>query len=177
MAKGDNLINTLSLVKIGLKKDLVTLLCKFFALENPALRNIDLSRNYMRAEDTMIILKCLGQKDMNSFEDTKSDTGELISNLNLDTLSLAENQLFDFLKFRGKSHSIIQELEDKISQYLMGIVDSNPTMIHLDLSHCDLSEPILENLIASIRQSPSLIAVHLSSNPGINALSTEVFKK
>lgn len=59
----------------------------------------------------------------------------------------------------------------------MGIVDSNPTMIHLDLSHCGLSEPILKDLMSSIRQSPSLVGVHLSYNPGINASSIEVFKE
>lgn len=116
MEKGDNLIHTLGLVKIGLKKDLVTILCKFFSKENPALRNIDLSRNYMRAEDTMIILNCLGKKDFNSNEyDTRSDSDDLISNLNLDTLNLSENQLFDHIKFRGKHQSLIRELEEKIS--------------------------------------------------------------
>ena len=58
LAKGDNLIHTLSLVKIGIKKNLalVHTLCKFFSLENSSLRNIDLSRNYMTEDATLKIL-------------------------------------------------------------------------------------------------------------------------
>ena len=36
---------------------------------------------------------------------------------------------------------------------------------------------MLKQLISSIKQSPSLVGVHLSSNPGINAQSIEVLKK
>lgn len=45
----------------------------------------------MRVEDTIKIIKCLGLKDLNSLDDTKSENNELISNLNLDNLNLAEN--------------------------------------------------------------------------------------
>ena len=36
---------------------------------------------------------------------------------------------------------------------------------------------MLSKLISSIKKSPSLVGVHLSSNPGINAQSIEVLKK
>ena len=52
---------------------------------------------------------------------------------------------------------------------LVDLISKTVKLIHIDLSECGLSELICRSLLKPIRNSVTLIGVHLSGNPGMNA--------
>lgn len=60
------------------------------------------------------------------------------------------------------------DYEEEVSQYLQEFLKLNQSLIHLDLSSCGLTHQVILNLVAMIRQSPSLVGVHFSGNPELN---------
>jgi hypothetical protein len=152
-------------------KDTISKLCKFLNFENPSLRHLDLSSNRMPSVASKQVLKALCKGKSKGDGDEYSESGKA-STLNLETLSLNENTLFDKMKieklYRFEEGDVENE-EDVVSSYLKGIIEGNSTLSHIDFSHCGLTERILNSVMESIKVNPSLVGIHLSSNPGINS--------
>jgi len=62
---------------------------------------------------------------------------------------------------------LFNENEKKVVDLLQLMLSSNSNLMHLDLSECGLSADMLLEISRSIKFSMSLIAVHLSGNPGL----------
>ena len=67
----------------------------------------------------------------------------------------------------NKTRSRNDEQDDIVCNLLVKLVSKNEELIHLDLSSTGLTGEILISLIKPIKQSLSLIGIHLSGNPGI----------
>ena len=54
-----------------------------------------------------------------------------------------------------------------VSKQLAKFITGNRSLLHLDLSDTGLTQLILVRLGNAINASPSLLAIHLSGNPGV----------
>ena len=54
-----------------------------------------------------------------------------------------------------------------ISDYLITMFVENQKLTHIDLSCTGLDQQIIKDILPSAKESSSLVAIHLSNNPGI----------
>jgi len=60
-----------------------------------------------------------------------------------------------------------------IVQQLSKFIKYNKNLLHLDLSSTGLTENMLWQLGTALRRAKSLLAIHLSDNPGVTKVAKE----
>ena len=68
-----------------------------------------------------------------------------------------------------------KKLEKDVTAALIRLVSKNTKLAHLDLTGTGLNSDILTKLAKPIRNSPSLVGVHFSNNPGVCNEVEELF--
>lgn len=63
--------------------------------------------------------------------------------------------------------------ETKVSEEICSFIKHSQNLIHLNLTDCNLTHPVIIQILLKVNKSVSLQAIHLSNNPGIN---TNIFK-
>lgn len=154
------MLQTISLVDIDLTREsineLISLLSVIFNHSQPYLRHLDISSNRILFPNYIQLLECLSK----------------CYQMHLEYLSLDNNELFD----EAKSRKLMEEqpkvnYQQLIIQYFTDLIMDSHHLTHLNLSNTGLNEEIVHALLPAIKSSTSLVAVHLSSNPGITERS------
>ena len=60
-----------------------------------------------------------------------------------------------------------------MAECVSSLIKYNPHLHHLDLQGCGLTEYILKEIAKALRKSRSLVGIHLSENPGLQAKTKE----
>jgi hypothetical protein len=128
--------------------------------KNIFLKHLDLSNNKMPINSVTQLLKNLGGED---------------STMDLETLNLSDNILFDEHKYENEKEQ--NSYTSDFILHLKNIFIQNQSLSHIDLSATGLSESIIFQLIACIKTSPSLVGVHLTNNSGITTESKVRFAR
>jgi hypothetical protein len=62
---------------------------------------------------------------------------------------------------------------EKVIGFLTKVIKHNKQLIHLDLTSTGLNEAVVREVGTSLRRATSLLAIHLSGNPGMTAYNLE----
>lgn len=149
-------LRTLVLINASFNNKTVAQFCNIIK-EDHFLRNIDISWNELTYFQYMPILEAFAENNL------------------LEEVNLSHNQLFEPGTFQEEDQKI-QNLEEKVIKYLKTMLINNQRLTHLFLNECGLTFTILDSIVNFIKYSPSLVAVHLSNNPGIQEQETLVSK-
>ena len=64
---------------------------------------------------------------------------------------------------------IMKEQDENLIENLLKFLKNNNKLIHLDLGNIGLTKNMLKQFGPALRRAKSLIALHLSGNPGIDS--------
>ena len=151
--KAHNYIKTLSLVKVSLSEPAPKAVTGpipdlMQVIEHSKkLQNLDLSWNQLRPKTMKRLLEVI------------------CSSKRLQMINVSFNNLCD-----GSS---TEKEQSELVQMLGHTIKHNKELLHLDLSCTGLPSLVIKELGACLKRSPSLLAIHLSDNPGLTKENLE----
>jgi hypothetical protein len=61
-----------------------------------------------------------------------------------------------------------KKTEENLISSISRFIKKNPSLVHLSLENCGLTENVVTEISHAIRKSKAICCIHLSANPGIN---------